>query len=143
MKRFAYLILVLSGLLVFTTGARAQTCSGYQAYWQPWSGPNNCNSGVALVGLDFSSAPTCMQETFMWCCSTQFQDWNSVGYCNDGGECEDVDFLKNPDVIEFGLTHTLWARDCSGHFGSSARSWDAQARPIEFKPRLSLSGIGL
>jgi hypothetical protein len=142
MKRFALPILVLGSMMAIATGSHAQACANSMAIYQPCSGPNNCNSGVSVNRLYFGSVQYCMEESFLWCCSTQIPDWNSVGYCNEGGECEDLAFLKDPAVLEFSLTHTLWVKDCKGRFGPLARSWEAPEKPINLRPRLALSGIG-
>ncbi|HTX76174.1 MAG TPA: hypothetical protein VMD29_08220 [Terracidiphilus sp.] len=142
MKRLAYPILVFSCSLAFAIGARAQVCADYQAYFEPCTGPNGCNQGVAVYGLDFGSDKYCMSLSYVSCCSSQVPDWEVDGIC--GEDCGELAaFLKDPSVLEFGLTHTLWVKDCSGHTGPYARSWDAPpSRLINLKPKLALSGIG-
>jgi hypothetical protein len=81
-----------------------------------------------------------MFPTQVWCCDAQVLDYNVGDWCS--GQCNEVALLKDRGVLEFALTHTLWARDCSGHYQPFARSWDAPKRPIDLKPRLGLSGIG-
>jgi hypothetical protein len=84
-----------------------------------------------------------MTQRFIWCCDTQELDYNASDescsvFCDDAVST----LLKDPYASEFALTHTLWVKDCSGHYRPFALSWDAPEKPIDIRPRRALSGIG-
>ena len=143
MKSFVRNLFVLSSVLAFALPAHSQeVCAGYQAVFINCSGPNNCNQGVPVIRPYFGSASTCLEETFVSCCSTQIVDYNDTGVaCSD--VCDDAvkALLRDSNASEFSLTHTLWAKDCSGRYRPFARSWDAPEKPINLRLRLALSGI--
>jgi hypothetical protein len=84
-----------------------------------------------------------LEGYYVYCCSTQYEDFSDSGYtCSE--VCDDTlrAILKDPDASEFALTHTLWAKDCSGHYRPFSRTWDVTRKPIDLRPKLVLSAIG-
>lgn len=146
MRRLALSILALSSILVLAVPAYPQTdCAVPMAVFIQCSGPNGCNQGVAVLRPYFGYNETCLDSTYVWCCSTQIQDYNDTGVsCSDFCDSSLRALLKDPDASEFSLTHTLWAKDCSGYYRPFARSWDAPPQKlIDLRPsRIDLSGLG-
>ncbi len=146
MKSLVRTILALGGALAFVIPAHSQqdVCAGNYVTGFYCGGPNNCSQYITLRYPDYGSgSPTCLEGYYVYCCSSQYEDYSDTGdACSD--VCDDAvkAILKDPDAAEFTWTHTLWAKDCSGHYGPFSRTWDITPRPIDLRPRLSLSGIG-
>jgi hypothetical protein len=137
-------LLVISSVLLFLTPARSQSdqCAVPQVTGVNCSA-NNCNQFITLIRPYFGSNQTCLEPYWVFCCNTEYLDYTDSGfYCSE--ICDDAvkAILKDPSLSEFAMTHTLWAKDCSGHFSPLARSWDVTQKPLDLRPRLSLSGIG-
>ncbi len=135
---------MFSNILVFVVLAHSQdTCAGTMAVNINCSGPNNCSQSVAVLRPIFSSAPTCLETTFVWCCDSQQFSYGDTGE-SCSGFCDDAvrALLKDRDASEFSLTHTVWAKDCSGRYRPFARLWDAPEKRIDLRSRLALSGFG-
>ena len=142
MKSLVHTLFVLSSALAFMVPAYPQDsiCANYYAVSIPCSGPNNCTGNATVLRPTFGSG-FCLEQTFQWCCNTQELDYTVGDPCSFSCDAAFRTLLKNRDVLEFALTHTLWLKDCSGHYGPSARLWDAPKKPIDLRPR-PLSGIG-
>ncbi len=145
MKRLVRALFVFSGVLVFLIAAHSQTdqCAVPMVVGYPCTGENNCHGFITLIKPGFGSNPTCLAPYIAYCCNIGYLDYTDEGF-SCSYSCDDAvkALLKNPDASEFTLTHTLWAKDCSGHYRPFARSWDAPEKPIDLRPRLALSGIG-
>ena len=145
MKRLGVLLLVLGSVLVFATSAHPQSnvCANNTVIGFTCGGPNNCSQFITLRQPRFGGTQTCLQGYIVYCCDQPYQDDSDSGeYCSFVCSSAVDAILKDPDASEFTLTHTLWAKDCSGHYRPFSRTWDVTRKPINLKPRLALSGIG-
>lgn len=137
-------LFAIGGALAFLNSAYAQsgTCANYQATQVQCYGPNNCHGYVAVIRPYFGSG-VCLQPFYVACCETQVLDYSANQPCSSDSDC--LDALKSvkdhPEILELSLTHALWLRDCTGHYGPFARAWDAPEKPINLSPK-PLSGIG-
>jgi len=131
---------IISSVLVFGIRAHSQTCAFPVAISVPCSGPNNCNQSVSVLRAYWGSVKWELSQTFVWCCSAQIPDYSVGDSCGYGPVGQSV--LKDRDVLEFALTHTLWTADCSGHFRPFARSWEVPTKLIDLKPKIAPSEIG-
>lgn len=144
MKTLVRTFFVFNGALLFVIPTYSQgLCAGTMATYVQCAGPNNCNQTVPVIQPYFGSASTCLEPIYTPCCSTQIPDYNDSGSpCSD--VCDDAikALLKDQAAVEFSLTHTLWAKDCSGRYRPFARLWDGPEKTINLKPKSALSGIG-
>jgi hypothetical protein len=118
-------------------------CAVPQVIGYNCGGVNNSHSFITLIQPYYGSNPTCLASYVVYCCNIPHGDFTDSGFsCSE--ECDDgvKAILKDPDLSEFSWTHTLWAKDCSGNFRPFSRSWDVTQRPLELRPKLTLSGIG-
>lgn len=145
MKRLVRAILTLGSMLPVLVPAYSQSevCANNQIVGFQCAGPNNCSQYITLRQPRFGGNQTCLVGYLVYCCSTQYQDYSDSGFtCSF--VCDDLlkGFLNTPGGAEFTITHTLWAKDCSGLYRPFSRSWDVTRNLVDLKPRLSLSGIG-
>jgi len=145
MNNLTRTLLVLSVILVSAISADSQEneCGVPYVFGVNCSG-NNCSQYITLIRPSSGSNSTCLVPYMVYCCNTQYEDFNDSGfYCSF--VCDDAvkAILKDPDASEFSMTHTLWAKDCSGHYRPFSRSWDVTRKLIDLRPpRLGVSGIG-
>jgi len=114
-------------------------CANNQLSTVNCAGPNNCRSSIVLRRPLFGNNQTCLEGYIQYCCSTGFQDYTDSGEsCSE--ICDDAvkSMLKDSNVLEFSMTHTLFAKDCSGHYKPFARSLEPRERPLDLRPKLTL-----
>lgn len=141
MKRMAGAFFVLGTALALAMPAYSQsTCANWMAIGFRCYGANNCSQPVSVLRPTFGSG-FCLEETFVQCCDQQILDYTVGPPCSFSCDSALMNLLKDPKVVQFARTHTLWMKDCSGHYGPFGRTWDAPEKPINLSPR-ALSGIG-